>query len=223
MLEPDLTPFPQSSTMHPAGSPIARPPRGRLSRAALLAIGAVVAGLLAACSSDQVSAPLPSVSFGKSAADTAAGKMKPLKRTQPSSEAAVTKVIGRKGGTIELKESGLRVIFPVGALLDDVAITVSRVGSDDIAYEFEPHGLVFQQPVVFSQDLKGTEYDGATLLGSLQGAYFQYASQLGPDGADVNEVMNARLNKNRVEMEIWHFSGYMMSTGRTTTKTTSIY
>lgn len=200
----------------------------RLRRVTLL-LSTALLGALTACAPETVTAPGNALtpSYGKGPGESGwgvsdkdkddnsgPGKWKALKRTRPVYDETKTQRIGPKGGTIELKESGLKITVPEGALFFPIDITVSRVDNDDIAYEFQPHGLIFMRPLTFSQDLKDTEFDGIKSLGSLQGAYFKDVSQFSRFGAWINELMQVRLKGNRVEMDIWHFSGYMMSTGR---------
>lgn len=141
--------------------------------------------------------------------------VKPLKHAAPVPKEDKRVRMGPNGGVIDLPAAGLRITVPKGALLSTVEIRVKTTDDEDIAYEFEPHGLVFLKPLVFSQDLKNTPLDGIKNIGSLRGAYFRDVTQLIPGvGAVVNEVIATRLEKNRLEFDIWHFSGYMMSTGR---------
>jgi hypothetical protein len=199
----------------------------RLARP-MLALG--LALTLGACSADSVNPVQPSLSrTDRSSADRPADPGSTstpvgagvLRRTTTTAEAD-SAVIDWKGGVLELREAGLRVVVPKGAVSQPTHFSVRTVPGGLVAYEFQPHGIVFAQPLEFEQDLSKTEWgklDARTV--SLEGGYFADPSQVNAsDGtALVNEFLPAdvEVKKHKVRMNIWHFSGYMMSTGRKTT------
>jgi hypothetical protein len=140
-----------------------------------------------------------------------------LKRTEPLRQSVSTSaVIGPRGGRIEIKDAGIRVDFPRGAVLAPTRITVTALRGDNVAYLFEPHGLAFRAPVRVRQRLKGTAAWKTSLADELQGAYFE---QLLVDPSEKFarslERRSSRLkdSKAALEFSIEHFSGYMVSTG----------
>jgi hypothetical protein len=196
----------------------------------MLSAAAVAAALtLGACSDDGVSPVQPSLDrtrhssrsgdHSARAAITGSRVTAGVLRRTTSAVEADSAVIDWKGGVLELRGSGLRIVVPKGAVKRPTRFSVRTVPGSLAAYEFQPHGVAFAQPLQFEQDLSKTEWgrlDARTL--SLEGAYFADPSQVNPTEATaiVNEFLPIDLDvKNRmVRMSLWHFSGYMMSTGR---------
>lgn len=156
-----------------------------------------------------------------------------VQRSQPlEQDIVVTERIGRTGGRIVIREAGLTVTFPNGALplsgpRDYVEITVTAVAGDRVAYEFEPHGLQFQVPVKLEQDAKHTNVDwrgpGGPPAGqtadAATGAYFADRSALQADGtAVVSEYQEteaaSQMNGSKFRWNIEHFSGYLLASNR---------
>ncbi len=140
-----------------------------------------------------------------------------LKRTEPLSETvSASAVIGPRGGKIQIKGAGIRVDFPRGAVSAPTLIKVTALRGDNVAYMFEPHGLVFSAPVTISQSLHGTAAWKTSLADELQGSYFE---RLLVDPSETfARSLEKRLGKlkdsrSRLEFSIEHFSGYMVSTG----------
>lgn len=126
--------------------------------------------------------------------------------------------IGIFGGTIALPGAGLTITVPVGAVLTPTLITVTAVAGNQVAYEFEPHGLQFAVPLLVTQVLDGTSAAGQSLIpGKLFAGYFADLSALNPlDGtALVNEILGVSVNlgHSRATFGIQHFSGYLLGTG----------
>lgn len=131
----------------------------------------------------------------------------------------VSAEIGRKGGVLVLKDEGLRVEIPRGALplSDDqhsIEITVTALPGASVAYEFEPHGLVFRKPILIVQDLRGTELEADDVLAGLaRGAYFEGGIT---DGfADLLEIRPTAvdLKRKKLYFSVEHFSGYLVAVG----------
>lgn len=129
-------------------------------------------------------------------------------------------VIGPDGGTIEIEQSGGRIIFPPGALTTPMQITMTAKAGWNVAYEFAPHGITFAVPVIVEQSL-------GNLLGSggaqgLQAGYYPDdldTALLGTRHAlarvtELRQVLLDRPTDPRVaRFFISHFSGYIMSSG----------
>lgn len=58
--------------------------------------------------------------------------------------ASVTRIIGRRGGEIEVGPHSLEI--PSGALRQDVRITATAKAGQHVRIKLEPHGLVFAKP-----------------------------------------------------------------------------
>jgi hypothetical protein len=130
---------------------------------------------------------------------------------------SATQVIDAGGGTIVLAALGLRVVVPAGALGEPTAITVTAPAGADAAYLFEPHGLHFAQPVILSQELRAL---GAAASGgaTLYGAYFPDATDLLGGGealAAETYPVTVDTKSRSLRFAVWHFSGYMVSSGGT--------
>jgi hypothetical protein len=150
-----------------------------------------------------------------------------LRRTMPLRSTISRSVeIGPDGGEIRIREAGVRIVFPAGAVGEPTTITMTATGGWNVAYEFEPHGLQFAAPVTIEQDLRGTlAARFRSMAGELQGAY--YDTTLG-DGyvdpwhlfATVRENLSGKSDHRRTtfSFEIHHFSGYLVSSGRKGTR-----
>jgi hypothetical protein len=148
--------------------------------------------------------------------------VKILKRTTPlRADLATSGVIGPAGGHLSIPGAGLDVEFASGAVSAATRITITAIAGDGVAYEFQPHGLVFAAPVYVRQDLKKTvaEHDRAIAL-TLQGSYFDTdLKHAFVDGTTsfvrVKERRPAQFHsvRNLLEFTIEHFSGYLASIG----------
>jgi len=139
----------------------------------------------------------------------------------------VSKVIGTAGGTIILPGTGLQLVVPAGAVSANVTFTISALAGKVVAYDFQPHGAVFNVPLTFVQDLGTTAYRGIkvppTFVPAWQGGYFADSlainettgvtavTELIPASADLT-VSNT--HHAQVSFQIRHFSGYIISVGR---------
>lgn len=145
-----------------------------------------------------------------------------LKRTAPlEADISVTAVIGADGGEIRIREAGGKIDIPAGALKEPVTITMTAKAGWDVAYEFQPHGLVFDLPVKLRQDLRGTfAYEYPSLIPTLQGSYYDtslsemYCGSWNLFGR-VRENMPASYDQvvKQLKFDIRHFSGYLLSSG----------
>ncbi|HEX2190163.1 MAG TPA: hypothetical protein VHG51_14745 [Longimicrobiaceae bacterium] len=148
-----------------------------------------------------------------------------LTRNTPlAQDISVTAAIGKNGGTIEIPEAGIKVIFPKNALTPPKAnqtydITVTALKGDEVAYIFQPHGLTFREPVIIMQDYKDTPaYKNPSMLSAMEGAYFPALSALDLVAATarVSEFRptNVDVTGGKVRFTINHFSGYLIASGR---------
>lgn len=192
-----------------------RPPKRAVSAA--LALGVSLA--VAACNADQATGTGPALRPNL-ASDAAVAPV--LKRTVPLAHdltASVT-VAGNRGGVLRLPEAGLQVVIPAKALPSNapLTITVTAVAGDAVAYEFEPHGIVFDRPLSATQDLSSTSWSGNTGRLTLDAAYFASPADLDvPAGtARISELFptNVVATGKRLHWDIPHFSGYVIVTGR---------
>jgi len=131
----------------------------------------------------------------------------------------VSKVIGPKGGHLTVP-GGLQLIVPEGAVDSDVTFTATTVEGSSVAYDFGPHGITFKRPVLFQQSLSGTNWHHVPpgLRRLIQVGYF---TQLVTDASGgvrtlVEEWVQTSLDltNGKLEAQLWHFSGYMVSSGR---------
>jgi hypothetical protein len=185
-----------------------------LRAAALLAVAA-----LAACTPDSTQ-PSSVITTGGPALDLLDPPVvvDVLQRSEPLlHNFAATALIGRSGGIIRLPEAGFSITFPANAVRYPTPITVVAVPGTAVAYLFEPHGLVFQQAPVVTQDLRGTQAFGdPSLLGELEGAYFPEIGALEGLTAVVRETRPTRVDVagGKMRFTVQHFSGYTASTRR---------
>jgi hypothetical protein len=130
-------------------------------------------------------------------------------------DVSVSGLIGPSGGALNIKEAGLRVVFPVGAVDKWVWVTVTAKRGDALAYDFQPHGLTFKVPVKLTQRLPNI--DTTTPLKNVFLGYFPNAESLDPvtRTAVITEALPAEigLEDDLVRARIYHFSGYLVAIG----------
>lgn len=191
-----------------------------LRRLTALAFGALV---LVSCGTDQptavprhdVSAPdAPSASLLTTI--TSLLTVNGLQRTTPlAAPITVSKAIGAEGGTLAIPQAGVTVVVPKGALAQPTTITMTARAGSLVAYDFAPHGITFAKPLVFSQQLKGTN---ASLLTAplLQLGYYSDPNLLTEVGGLVSQLLGGTLNTLTwtFTAPIPHFSGYIVTCGR---------
>lgn len=174
---------------------------------------------VAACQGDGATAPaaaVPPVRLEVVNPSVTAGV---LTRTTPlGADYTVSKVIGPLGGTLSVP-GGLTVTVPPMALRRVLIITATALKGDAVAYEFGPHGTVFNVPLVLTQDLTGTSGEGMTSIGTTEIGYFLDRAKLDyvSHKASINEFLPASLslaNGNALTYSVKHFSGYVIVTGR---------
>ena len=194
-----------------------------LRRLAALALGALT---LASCGGEPPTlprvqqspseAPAGSLLGGLTGGLTSLVGVNGLQRTTPlAAPITVTKAIGPEGGTLSIPQAGVTVTVPRGALTTTTTITMTARAGSLVAYDFAPHGVVFARPLVFSQQLRGTN---ATLLSAplLGLGYYEDPSLLSRSGGLVSELLGGAVNTLSwtFTSTIPHFSGYIVTCGR---------
>ncbi|MGH9886116.1 MAG: hypothetical protein ACREBE_11340 [bacterium] len=139
----------------------------------------------------------------------------PLQRTSPlAANEQRTATIGILGGAITLPSSGLRIVVPPFALTSPTTITATGLAGSAVAYELEPHGMSFLVPLVAIQDLRGTQASAGGLIDPLllYVGYFPSSSNI----TSVTELLDLNVNLlgQTSAALLWHFSGYVWSSGR---------
>jgi len=115
------------------------------------------------------------------------------------------------GGTISVPGTGLTVVVPPLALSSKQIITITALAGKDVAYEFEPHGLKFPVPLIATQRLSST--DAGTGLIDPKLLFVGYFSDATKDNI-VSELLNVSVSAGTAVFPIWHFSGYIVASGR---------
>jgi len=203
-----------------------------MSRRLLPTLGVLLAlGAAYACHSDSTLAPSASSGSRMSAGTAQSGRrdvdpatvtVVALRRNfNLPIDVSASAVIGPHGGEIDLWASGARIVFPAGALSAPTRITMTANAGWNVAYEFSPHGIVFNVPVTVQQDLNWTSFASGN-DGMVRAGYYPdslSAALVGPSLsiARVSELRRADLdrplNPNIATFDIFHFSGYILSSG----------
>jgi hypothetical protein len=131
--------------------------------------------------------------------------------------------VGIFGGQIKLPGAGLKVVIPALAVGRSTKITVTAVAGNQVAYEFQPHGIRFLLPLIVTQDLNGTSAANSggllnsILSGGLFAGYFSSTSDLDQKAGTglVSELLGVVLNlsSKTATFPVFHFSGYLVATG----------
>ena len=208
--------------------PASKNSKRHFSRVIGVAAAVAVLSIAAACSSDSVTAPQMQAAnsstllggIGGLANGVLSGLIpsKGLLRTVSlTSPIVASQVMGRNGGTIELPGAGLKLTVPSGAITGSpITITITAIAGNTVAYEFLPHGTQFARPLQFEQTLEGTNWDKLKVKATVVGGYFKLLDQVNllTGLALLDETYPITVQSNRVRFDITHFSGYMVSTGR---------
>lgn len=150
--------------------------------------------------------------------------VKGLRWLKPAGKSSVSKVIGPRGGSLDLPGGG-KLVVPAGAVTSNVTFTGIRVPGPVVAYDFQPAGARFSVPLTVEVPLGLTEAYALITGSTLQGAYFPSDAALDPTTgtATVTEFQPTVIDwrSGTVSYQVTHFSGYIMTTGRTSTRTTT--
>ncbi len=128
----------------------------------------------------------------------------------------VQATIGVDGGELRIPSAGVTLTVPEGALLEPTLITMTVRAGRLLAYDFQPHGLVFAKPLILTQQLRGTS---TSLLEAplLQLGYYEDPSLLDETTGWVSQSFAGTVDVRRwsFSARIPHFSGYLIGVGRT--------
>lgn len=137
-----------------------------------------------------------------------------LQRNTPlAAPITVTRTIGILGGTLAVPAAGVTIVVPPLALSSNTTMSVTARAGSELAYDFAPHGLHFNLPLVMTQNLVGTQAAPGGLIDPLNLFVGYY-----PDSThtkSVTELLSVSLGLvNTVSITtLWHFSGYIIATG----------
>lgn len=176
--------------------------------------------LVFGCAVDSTTAP-PTPAGTQSASHSLLGGLlapttvTPLERTSALSAPLTTSAtIGVLGGVLSIPGAGITVVVPALAVSSPTTISVTALAGSDVGYEFAPHGIHFNVPLVVTQDLSNTQASSGGLVNplSLFVGYFPDASNV----TSVTELLNVGVNlfSQTATFNVWHFSGYIIATGR---------
>ncbi len=193
-------------------------------RLRLLTLSATMTAALLAygCANDSITAPASTpVAAPAAASQSLLGSLlgqtttvTPLLRKTPITSVTASATIGPLGGVLALPSAGLTVVVPPLAVTKATKMSVTAVAGSSVAYEFEPHGIKFTVPLVATQSLKGTQAQSGGSINplSLFAGYFPDSKQI----TSVSELLNLNVNVlgQTSVLTIWHFSGYIIATGR---------
>lgn len=188
-------------------------------RALLKPVAVLSLAIVASCDAG-VTAPEPSSSTADLALLGAPATVTVVTRNTPLATAqSASAVIGIFGGHLALPGAGLKVLIPPFALTSRTRITVTAVAGNQLAYEFQPHGIRFLAPLLVTQNLEGTSaLSGGLLPPPLVAGYFRNLSDLDPLAGTgiVTELLNTSVSllTKTVTFPVFHFSGYLVATGK---------
>ena len=184
--------------------------------------------ILSACSSESTTAPIAAERAPKAEAPSAdllgaSGRLNGTlnlvagaRRNTPLPAAITTSAtIGAAGGTLSIPAAGVTVTVPAGAVSSPVVFTMTARAGSLLAYDFAPHGITFAKPLVFKQNLVGTNVSLLT-ANLLKLGYYSDPSLLTSAGGAVSELIAGAVNLTNwtFTSSIQHFSGYMVACGR---------
>jgi hypothetical protein len=147
----------------------------------------------------------------------------PLKWRQPLLEDKSATVMCRKRGcSLWIEGTSARVSVPKGAVPQNIEITATALAGDYVAFEFGPHGTIFNKSITVYLDGMDTEaWDDPALEGCENGVsgaafpseYFTAVYYEGDPvtGADVVETFTVYETHCLLIFYPDHFSGYAMA------------
>jgi hypothetical protein len=147
------------------------------------------------------------------------GHAKGLLRATPLAKSVTRRLtVGPTGGTFPVAGTGLTIVAPANAVRETLTITVTAYAGKMVAYDFQPHGTVFARPLVLMQDIATTGYGALAARAGVEAGYFADPAQLdlANNSAAVNEFLAVSADARTLSFNVQHFSGYMLSSGRTT-------
>jgi len=126
------------------------------------------------------------------------------------------------GGSLDIPEAGFHLNIPRNTIGNDrITITVTAVAGNQVAYEFYPKGMQFKlDGIRMTQNLDSTSWVNNEGNTKIEGGYFKTRDDL--DSSDGTALIyefipvSVIATGGRLHMNIKHFSGYVVATGRTT-------
>jgi len=137
-------------------------------------------------------------------------------------EQRVSAVVGPEGGLFSLPGSDFTMSIPEGALTTPTLISVTSKGGPHVAYDMQPHGLVFLKPVTVVQQLRNTASYGTPELDGIRSAYLSDGNEeIQPDDSASPSELSAgetiySSSGGAAETHLWylhHFSRYILISG----------
>ncbi len=195
-----------------------------MRRRILLIASAFVTAIAAACVSSDSPVSPPSAPAQPAASNANLANLlglggstivTPLLRAKPLEQSlSASATIGPLGGTLAIPGAGVLVVVPPLAVSSAQKITVTAVAGSNVAYEFAPHGLKFNLPLVVTQDLSATQARKEGLVSplSLFAGYYPDSTKI----TSITEILNVNVNllNQAAVFSVWHFSGYILADGR---------
>jgi len=185
----------------------------------------VVAGLaavLAAACADAPGSSLTARTPSFQAASTAQSE-KSAARQHPVATSFTRSIdVDHKGGRIDIPEVGFRLTIPKNAVhanLGTLHLSVTVLAGNQLAYDFQPTGLTFDQPLQFEQDLRDVARDASVDPSAVpQVSYFKSTADLDPAHGTVRAYEDLPtgldVSGHTLKADVWHFSGYIVSWSR---------
>lgn len=181
---------------------------------------AITAMAISGCAAD-ATAPMAPTAAPSGASQSLLGLLRQpvtvsplLRNTALATDISASTVVGVLGGNVSIPSAGLNIVIPPLAVAAGTKITVRALAGSNVAYEFEPHGIRFGVPLVATQSLRGTQAESGGLINPLSLFAGYFPDQNAP--TSISELLNLNvslLNQTSV-FSIWHFSGYIIATGR---------
>jgi hypothetical protein len=126
--------------------------------------------------------------------------------------------INKDGGKIEIRDAGLKLTIPSGAVRHRTYFQITAHSGRMVAYSFGPHGSVFKKGLLMEQVLRGTSWDKLPSHSQVEIGYFENAADLDLNGhkALIREFLPIEIDVtgSAIKAKLFHFSGYMVSSGR---------
>lgn len=153
---------------------------------------------------------------------TSAARAKILKRsTRLRDDVVATFTLTPAGGSFTIEDAGLLVHFPPDAVSSDLIITATAHRGDRVVYSFEPHGTVFNEPIMIAQLMShtverrrgpnGPDVRGGYLARSLGDVD---ATGFGAFAETFDTHYAGRGKDPYIVFFTEHFSGYALASGR---------
>ena len=115
------------------------------------------------------------------------------------------------GSVIHIPTLGLSITIPANAVNVPTKISVTAIPGSTVAFDFQPAGITFKQPLTITQDLRYTQWKGLPF----SVVYFNQSADVTADShVKTTEIIPTAIFGTTTTFEIWHFSGYALAAGR---------